>query len=196
MLIIEKNITPNQLLLVWKITEPLDFFTPYLPDEYFNEVANIKNENIKIQKAIKYYLLHLKNINYALLKDENGKPFLNNHIHLSVSHSNNLAGILISSTNCGMDIEKINEKVVRVRDKFLNENERNMFSADKETLTLLWSSKESLYKLYNINGLDYKNTITIFTIDYSLQKITASVNNNTHTLYFERYEDYFLTFTF
>jgi len=195
MLIIEREITPNNFLAVWEITEPLDYFLPYMPKEFFVETQSISKNRIKLQKAIKYFLLRKYFPEAIITKDANGKPFLSNNKHISVSHSKNLAGIFISDKNCGFDIEKITEKVNRVKHKFVNDAENQRFKDDKETLTLLWCCKETLYKLYNESGIDYQNTFDIQTIDYDLKSIKANVKGKLHTIFFERYEDYFLTFT-
>ncbi|HCQ29249.1 MAG TPA: hypothetical protein DIU39_03120 [Flavobacteriales bacterium] len=196
MLIIEKEINPGTKLLVWKITEPLSFFLSAMPENFFTETKNINNQRIILQKAIKYYLTQKIFPDTDIIKDENGKPYLTNNKHLSVSHSENMACVVFSDKNCGVDIEKISDKVLRVKRKFINNDESKRFPNDKNSLTLMWCCKESLYKLYNIRGIDYKNNFVIQSIDYAQNTVQAKVNSNTHTLYFELIEDYFLTFTF
>ena len=47
---------------------------------------------------------------------------------------------------CGVDIERIDEKIKKVKDKFLNENEKK-FSTKNNEITAIWSVKESSYKV-------------------------------------------------
>lgn len=71
---------------------------------------------------------------------------------ISISHSKGLAIGLAAMSRCGVDIQKIGESVVRVRDRFAGQAEYEMLagmSSDfgmKKNLTLLWSAKEAIKK--------------------------------------------------
>jgi 4'-phosphopantetheinyl transferase EntD len=58
----------------------------------------------------------------------------------------------------GLDIEKVDDRIHRVSNKFLNENEQ-IFAESKLTKTLIWSAKESLYKWYGKKELDFKGNM-------------------------------------
>lgn len=71
---------------------------------------------------------------------------------ISISHSKGLAIGLAAMTRCGVDIQKIGESVVRVRERFAGQAESEILAGIyprhgmKKGLTLLWSAKESIKK--------------------------------------------------
>lgn len=87
---------------------------------------------------------------YELRNDVNGKPFfVNSNYLVSITHTQTQVAVLISEKYVvGIDIETVKPKVLRVRDKFLAAPEKQAFKDDLLTLTIAWSAKEALYKLY------------------------------------------------
>lgn len=81
----------------------------------------------------------------------NGKPVITGGRHISVSHSGNIAGVIFSDHNLGMDIQTPNEKLFHIASKFCNDKElkasRNHDQA-LEFLTMIWSAKEAVFKYY------------------------------------------------
>ncbi len=99
---------------------------------------------------------------------ESGKPFLpQSELDLSFSHSENITACQLSSSiSCGIDIQHYREKMLRVKEKFLNSEEIPFVESlsEKEQismLTAMWSAKEVLYKMYGKGFIDYLNTFTI-----------------------------------
>lgn len=76
---------------------------------------------------------------------ENGKPYFEDSpLHFSISHSGNMAAVLISDDPCGVDIEQIRDDVSsRMTERCLHEDERllgcNFFE--------IWTKKECISKL-------------------------------------------------
>lgn len=66
-------------------------------------------------------------------------------------------------TAMGIDAERLDrEQVLRVRDKFLSDEEKAIVSEDSlEANIIAWTSKEALYKAAMTEGLDFRNDITI-----------------------------------
>jgi hypothetical protein len=111
---------------------------------------------------------------------ESGKPFLpQSALDLSFSHSENITVCQLSECiSCGIDIQHYREKILRVKDKFLNAAEL-LFAeslSEKEKipmLTAMWSAKEVLYKLYGKGFIDYLNKFTIHPFRRTDPLITA-----------------------
>ena len=61
------------------------------------------------------------------------------------------AAIAISKNKIGIDVEKFNPKILKVIDKFTYENERGFIPEDKADTfyTIIWSVKESMYKIHH-----------------------------------------------
>lgn len=100
--------------------------------------------------------------------EESGKPvFTDRPEHVSFSHSENVFACQVSEhMACGIDVQHYREKILRVAEKFLNENELAFLHAQPpeshlKLLTAMWSCKEALYKLYGRGFIDYINRFRI-----------------------------------
>ncbi len=95
----------------------------------------------------------------AIEKEAGGRPVVlmasedHRRICLSISHSYGLAVAMASDVPCGVDIQKIDAALDRVRDYFIGSGEDELVDgipdslyAPREKLGLLWSAKEALKK--------------------------------------------------
>jgi phosphopantetheinyl transferase (holo-ACP synthase) len=104
----------------------------------------------------------------AVLADVNGRPFLATDKKgeampdISISHSGDLAAaIAVRNGFCGIDVQKVTGRVVKVRERFCTPNEediaRTFFNVPREkkstVLTKLWAAKEALRKVANRSSL-------------------------------------------
>jgi 4'-phosphopantetheinyl transferase len=78
------------------------------------------------------------------------KPFFDQPgLHLSISHTHHQVVVLLSRSGpVGIDIEAIQPKVLRVKDKFLTQAEQEAAGDDLNKTLIYWCTKETLYKLY------------------------------------------------
>jgi phosphopantetheinyl transferase (holo-ACP synthase) len=111
-----------------------------------------------------------QNISWSSLiidADENSRPFLssgndepgNTMPDISISHSGSMAAAMaIEKGLCGIDIQQVTPKIMKVRNRFCTREELKIleksFSMEPETpLTLLWAAKETLRKASNLDSL-------------------------------------------
>jgi len=81
-----------------------------------------------------------------------GKPQLEGW-QLSISHTRGYAVVILSDMyNVAIDIEYQSDRVARIADKFIRPDEVCTTTADQ---LLLWSAKETLYKLHSEDNLQY-----------------------------------------
>ena len=117
--------------------------------EYFLAVRKIlKNENPEL--LIKY--------------DLNGKPHLNIQKGISISHSNEIVAVGISNEkDFGIDIQYKTNKILKIKHKFLSEMDNVSMTNkyDLESLTMLWTAKESIYKALGVKGISFSKNIII-----------------------------------
>ena len=112
----------------------------------------------------------------ALRNDENGRPFLAGPAPpaVSLSHSGEWVAALLAppGTALGIDVEVVRDKAQRIAHKFLNEQElagleRIMLpaatpaTAPPELFSLLWSAKETLYKLAGQRGIIFRENLLL-----------------------------------
>ena len=98
---------------------------------------------------------------------ESGKPVILNPegYHISVSHSGDIKGVVISPVPIGVDIEEIKEfDYSKIWEWFLSENEKNEV-IDLNTFFNVWVKKEAESKISGkgVFSLRYKDTSAIIT---------------------------------
>lgn len=140
-------------ILLWKFDE-----TENLDPKILLEKENF--EKVKDYHPIKLKeLLLVRKILKSILPDhqilyKNREPFLSpRDYEISVTHSFPYAALAISKNKIGIDIEPFNSKIVRIQHKFINEEETEFIEKKKEIayLTVIWSIKESMYKIHHSN---------------------------------------------
>jgi 4'-phosphopantetheinyl transferase EntD len=150
---IYKEIKDNQAhVLIWK----------YQEEDVLEEKLLIcsedlgKVENYHPKKKKEYLMIRqmLKNNlpDHKILYKTIGQPYLfPKDFFISISHSFPFASLAISTKRIGIDLEKINPKILRIKHKFIHPNEEKwVFDQENEVelLTIIWAVKEALYKLH------------------------------------------------
>lgn len=106
-----------------------------------------------------------------LYYDDLGKPHLSDGTYISITHSYNFSGIIVSTELAvGIDIEKQREKILKIAHKFTPIEDYGSLSDPLNLirkLTVVWGAKESLYKINSTLGLSFLNNINIkdFTME-------------------------------
>lgn len=169
-LFFQHSINDYSELAVWKITEPEDFF--------FQEagiVPPINNPHKRLQHLAGRYLLKLIEPSFPINKIEilqSKKPHLpGKEFHFSISHCRDFVAAFISLHPVGIDIELVDEKVNRIKNKFLSEDEMQLLDGLNDadylkTLTLFWSCKEAMFKWYGKGRVDFRKNILLKNILY------------------------------
>lgn len=158
---------------LWRIEEPEDFFLEKVPLK-----RDVSHPHKRLQHLAGRYLLPTLFEDFPLeeiLIADTRKPFLpDEKYHFSISHCGDYAAAIVSSTQrVGVDIEKASDKILRVSHKFLTEREKMLLDEQmsaKQLLqltSLLWSTKESLFKWYGDGGVDFREHMHIENIEGS-----------------------------
>jgi len=109
-------------------------------------------------------ILSLENADYEINYDINGKPLLNSKYNISISHSHEMAAIAISdNSNIGLDVQFKESKIFNIQNKFLNKSEKSNIGDNPtvDILTMVWTSKESIYKAIGLKGISFSKNIKI-----------------------------------
>jgi 4'-phosphopantetheinyl transferase EntD len=180
----QHNINENTRLGIWKIEEPEIFFLREVPLK-----KDVSHPHKRLQHLAGRYLLPFLFDDFPIEEiviADTRKPFLENEkYHFSISHCGDFAAAIVSSqSRVGVDIEIISDKVGKIRHKFLSDDEyrlidggwpmtmSNAFSFEEQKyLTILWSSKESIFKWYSLGNVDFRAHM-------QLTKPMISVANN------------------
>ena len=123
-----------------------------------------KNNLLKEQFLATRKILSLENSSYIITYDFDGKPSLNSEFNISISHSHEIAALVISNNlKFGMDVQFKESKILNIQNKFLNKFEKLNIEDDPsiDILTMLWTSKESIYKAIGLQGISFSKNIKI-----------------------------------
>lgn len=166
--LLQKKLNHSAHLGIWHITERELWFVEQLQltpteDQYISE---LKGRRRLEWLAGRWLLHHLsgRTIRGACIKDEHGKPFLENSLlDISISHSRELVAIMAGAESVGIDIQKVVGKIERIAYKYMRDEELASLKDETrlEQLHIYWGAKEALYKAYGRRALEFKVHILI-----------------------------------
>ena len=162
--ILDKDISIHSNVTLWEITESwTELIDLFENDTEINAVVqNFESESKKQQFLASRLLLKVEFGNWKTLHSPNGKPHpINNSSEISISHDRGIVGIIKSTNPCGIDIQEITPKVIRVKSKFINENDFYWQSEKEKDLTVLWCAKETLYKINGDPNIFFKEHMIV-----------------------------------
>ena len=145
------------------------------------------------------YLLRTDNY-ISCPSDQNGKPYLPDYPYeISLTHSYDYAGVLMSSAGpCGLDLEIVKDKVLRIKEKFLSEEELSFIQPENiEQLYACWCAKEAVYKLQGNKGVSFLGNMRILPFTYAPQgvmtlELTKEDTVTSFQVYYEKFQEYML----
>lgn len=176
-LVYQQNINAHTQLALWEITEPIHFFTDKVV-----QIPSIAHPGKLLQHLAGRYLLQIIDEHFPMDQirtTANGKPVVDHHDkHFSISHGGNYAAVIVSKDRIvGLDLEKITTKAARLSSKFLHETEFTLINrlvkqdnveegcALDFWMTVAWSIKEAMFKWYGATGIDFRQHLSIATIE-------------------------------
>lgn len=175
------TVNPTTKVFIWKIEESFEALADgtSLTDNCANRVAGMKSELHKCGfMSIRHLLAEAGYTDHNLYYDENGKPHLDDDKYISITHSFNFSGIIISDKKVGIDIEKQRNKIIRIGHKFTPIDEYRTIANDDalvRKLTIVWCAKESLYKSFSEKSVSFLQNIDVDDFDLDTQRTTAKV---------------------
>ena len=200
--ILDKDISIHSNVTLWEITESwTELIDLFENDTEINAVVqNFESESKKQQFLASRLLLKVEFGNWKTLHSPNGKPHpINNSSEISISHDRGIVGIIKSTNPCGIDIQEITPKVIRVKSKFINENDCYWTSEKEKDLTVLWCAKETLYKINGDPNIFFKEHMIIEESDEEnilIGKIIHPEYRKNYKLKVHFIENYCFVYTF
>ena len=179
----QQDIDENTKLGIWKIEEDENFFLSRVSLQREITHPHKRLQHLAGRYLLRYLFPHFP-VELIRIADTK-KPYLKDEAyHFSISHCGDYAAVIASKNNrVGIDIEKISEKVERIRHKFVSDNEWvavnnqwKQFTFPVINLsTLIWSGKEAAFKWYGLGGIDFKGHMIVQEIIYTTKNIFHSV---------------------
>lgn len=162
-LVEDRRVGANRLGL-WRIDGTESRFESEYPEAA--SLLSVKHPRTQLQRfASRLLLAEMLGEMPKVNKTEHGKPVLTEiDFEVSISHTEGYAAILLGPNKLGVDVQHFKPNVLKVRDRFLDKNELEM-AQDIETTTLFWAAKEAIYKFNAQPSLDFKDPITVHSIE-------------------------------
>jgi len=194
-------------IFVWKITES---FEQLNNEVQLNDKNCIRLEGMKSEMHQRGFLSVRKLLQTAgytdfdLYYDEFGKPHLTDDKYISITHSHNFSAIIVSNKTVGIDIELQREKIIRIADKFVDEEfgylDKNDLDSYIKKLTVIWGAKEAIFKIRNEKGISFKDHIKVmpFSLDDTKGKAVLDFEGvvQDFDLFYEEIEGFGLVYAF
>jgi 4'-phosphopantetheinyl transferase len=203
---------PDVSLGMWKIEEDEMFFLERvkLYENEWSRLAEIVHPQRRLEwlssrLCMKELLKIANHERVESLSAANGKPYLSNHDHhISLTHSTQYAAAIASARyEVGVDIEyRARARNPRTRFLFMGDDELAYYEAhdSPELFLLIWSAKETLYKLYG-QGVAFKHNIALDFSGFSFSSegsLPATVIKNerakTYRVHYRLQPDFILTY--
>ena len=179
-----KNLAEKGKIAIWEISESEEELYNMLQldekeQQHFQTLSLARQKQWLGSRVLLRTLLQTEQP-IELNIDEHRKPFLNNFpFEISISHANHMAAVIIyEGKKVGIDIEKISERILKIKNKFLSTEELKFISStnELEQLHVCWGAKESLFKLYGKGSLPFIDGIKINAFEYSKTgQVAASI---------------------
>lgn len=185
----------NAQIYVWKMTSS---YHDQIKNPLLNSAELISAKELKNEKRKKEFLssrIALKNIfnkELELKHHTSGKPFIKEAKHLSISHSSNFLAVAFGEENIGIDIEKPQNRMVKLMPKILSEIEFMEFKKEPsiDLACKLWGAKEAILKYVGDKNLNFKEDIKVENIQLGVTKYLKM----NFKVEFEKIENMILTY--
>lgn len=172
--------TESGLLGIWELSESIQKLTEsfLFSEEETKEFRKISSEKRKKEYLSVRVLLELMlGRKTSIFYEKTGRPFLSgSSLRISISHSADLAVVLLSENNIGVDTENQERNMNKIARRFLSSEEYEFSESTADpakTRVILWSAKEALFKCAGLEEIDFAKQIQIepFVLE---QEITFS----------------------
>tara|TARA_Y100000588_G_scaffold381210_1_gene466442 strand:- start:963 stop:1589 length:627 start_codon:yes stop_codon:yes gene_type:complete len=153
----------NTAVGIWKITETIGELSKLVTlSSKSRELLKKRKGSIhKLQfLSIRAILIELGYADDNLSYQDNA-PILDDSKKISISHSNLFSCVIISDLKVGIDVQETNHKINTIAKKFIGYETSYLDVDDLKRMTIIWNIKESIYKIANIIGLDYKTHLLV-----------------------------------
>lgn len=204
---------PGLTLALWHVQETEAYFRDHL-NIYENEeaiLAKISHPQKRLEwLSSRLCLKELLKIRHKVesLNENTGKPYLSDHsFHISYSHSNMYSGAIASEEiPVSIDLEDLskqrNPETARL---FMHPTELAHYheTGDLNVFFLIWSAKETLYKMYAKRGIAFKDNLLINPNRLPLKKegivpglLKTNDYTKTYPIHYQFFPGVLLTYTF
>lgn len=158
---------------LWRLDEDSDTLRAAFPDGERSlcdeAVAGLSHETRRCERLAARLLLRRLGLSGRVVYTSQGKPeIFDETAHFSISHTSGWVAVAVSTRPIGVDIERWGGRAWRVSGRFLAPEELLLLPADAahEAATMMWSAKESMYKLLGAEEVDFARHLRLAPFSY------------------------------
>ncbi|MTI33364.1 4'-phosphopantetheinyl transferase family protein [Xanthovirga aplysinae] len=202
-----EKLNGNSSWCLWEINESETDLFNALPayDQKVFQKLNISHSGRRLEwlaarNSIKQLAESLGIAYKGVIKDEHGKPLLKDQsLHVGITHSFPFAAGVIHRTKAvGIDIEKVQEKLLRLGSRFLKDSELQDADFILEKLCVYWTAKETLYKIHGKKRLAFKENLHIEPFHLAKKGtlkgiIEQNENKNHHQILYIKFNNFYIS---
>lgn len=161
-----KHLTPEAQLAIWEIDEPAEKLTEWLGPLFPSDpqpsssIDHVVSQWAASRLCLKMLLGYLP----ELVKSNEGAPSpKDGTFTLSLTHTRGWAAALVAYSPCGIDLETLNDRAWRIRERFTDEAEWPLApgATNEEKALWVWCAKEAAFKQYGLGGVLFKDDLRV-----------------------------------
>ncbi len=197
----------NPLRGIWHITENVDELLDLLDNKevYRSGLKSFKTEKRKLEwLATRALLKELMGEELVITYHDTDAPYLQDSPYsISISHTQEYVAVLLQDKPySGVDIERRGDRILKVQQRFMTEEESATIGSTHETdhLLIYWCAKEALFKLIDQKEVDFRRHLRIEPFEFALSGTliaheTRTKQEGTYTFGFEVFPEYVLVWS-
>lgn len=162
------KLSETSRLIIWEISETInELKTKVLLSENSLKLLNQRKSEVQKKQflAIRNILSELSIDDRDMKYEESGRPYVIGGQNISLSHSDTFAAVILSDNVVGIDIEIMNDRILKIKDKFLETELNYPEKLEVATALIYWNIKESIFKAVPKKGVDFKKNILVLPLN-------------------------------
>ena len=162
------KLSETSRLIIWEISETInELKTKVLLSENSLKLLNQRKSEVQKKQflAIRNILSELSIDDRDMKYKESGRPYVIGGQNISLSHSDTFAAVILSDNVVGIDIEIMNDRILKIKDKFLETELNYPEKLEVATALIYWNIKESIFKAVHKEGVDFKKNILVLPLN-------------------------------
>lgn len=165
--LIKRRQDAETLTGVWRMTESLSELEGRYavgPDEMATYAAFRNDRRRKEWLTVRILLSEMAGAGVGIAYLPSGKPYLlGSDLFISITHTIGYVGIRLGRRPVALDMEYRSERVLKLIPRFVSEAEMRLIAPDNRVTTalIIWSAKETLYKLFDRADLLFDEHLSV-----------------------------------
>lgn len=158
---------------VWKMEESSDELLSMLEhkSDYASFLEQVSAEKRRQERfACRVLLKELLGKETRVDYRPTGAPYLACiPLHISISHTKDFVAVILDNRPTGIDIEYRSDRILKIRNRFMNPEEEAGIDPlhEVEHLLIHWCAKETLFKIIGCEGVDFRKHLHVESFPYS-----------------------------